>query len=486
MAQDLGNDVRILFSQTSPPESEDQLKDYLAHTALANTYLTLTHHDMMGSFTPHRFLPEEFRPFLEGLSVKSLSREELAVNALSRNATREELVKKARREPKWFADAVTRLFGYEMDPFKNPETGISLYDMPFEERLHAEVTASLAYKLLPDLWRDVSLKLVGKGNYLIGFKPNGQAVSKRIRESPDNPAALRDTQVRWRNLAGHALSFFDMISLDKLVQDRDIWSDASVVKGYPWVADADKYAHQLLRFGYDGRERYNPILHHFPISKDKMGKATRKHGQSIASITILDLDSEFRGLEYVVRHVDNTIAVGKVFLSTELEQFMITHSNHVQYMNENPGSVNDPILGLALLVAAMGRDMMVYDKKERDYKFKGGVQKLSTHGKPEPIEIWLPQSKYAYNIDPSQASSEYERLGQLVRGVTPHWRSRHKRKLPPGQEPSPRQLQFAGAEGYDVPIGYTFVKGHRIGDLDDNNPQQYKSKSAAAVLFGAR
>ena len=417
-----------------------------------------------------------------------LTREELAKNTLGRIGVREDFAKKAKKYPKWFAEVITKLFAYENNPYKDPETGVTREDLPDEERLHADITANLALEIMPELWRDASLSMVGPGKYLIGFEPSWKAISKRMRESHGNPAAFKEAQIRWRNLGRHAISFFDLQSLDRLIQDGDVFGDASLVQGYPWIADADKHAYQQLRFGYDNHERRNPILHEFPLIKDGPRKQkSYKEGQSIASITIVDLINPHKGLEYVVRHVDGTIAVGKVFLRQEDGRFIITHSNQVMYVVENPGFVNDPILGVALLVSAMGRDMMVYNHKERDYRVSQGMQKPSDGTSPEPVEIWLPQTMYLYNTDPRKARSEHRRLAGMVREIGPHYRSPHKMHLPTYKSPSQEALGRAVKEDYPLPPGnYTFVRGHGVMGGDENMAQQFKSHSAMAYLFSAR
>ncbi len=490
--EDLVERVMELFSSYSPPEEGDKLTNHLAHTGLLNIYLSLIQHNMQGTFTPHEYLPDEFKPFLEGLSVGSLTREELVSNTLAHITAREDFVRRAKREPDWFKAAIQKLLGYEMDPFKDPETGISREDMSYEERLHTEVTAQVASEIMPDLWRDVSIRFAErgeKGKYLIGFGSSWQAIFKRLKEAPDNPEAFKKAQVNWRNLGFHALSFFDLQSLDRLVQDGDVFGDTTIVGGYPRIADADVHAYQLLRFGYDTAEpRRNPILHQFPLIRDGSRKQKLyREGQSIASITIVDHFDPLKGLEYVVRHVDGTIAVGKVFLREEDWRFIITHSNQARYMIENPGSTGDPILGLALLVSAMGRDMMVYNRRERAYRVERGMQKPSEGRSPEPVEILLPLTMYNYNIDPSKASTEHLRLGGIVREVGPHYRSPHKVLLPDGQEPSQEALARAVKERYPLPPGnYTYRKGHGVVGGDENMVQQFRSRSAMAYLFSAR
>ncbi len=485
---DLVERVTELFKANSPPNEGDKLTNYLAHIGFFNTYLALVKSGMQGTFTPHPYLPDEFRPFLEGLSVDSLTREELDKNTLSRIGVREDFAKRAKKNPKWFAEVITKLFSYENNPFKDPENGVTREDLPYEERFHAEITARLALEIVPELWRDVSLSMVGPGKYLIGFEPSWKAISKRMREAPDNPMAFNEAQIRWRNLGRHAISFFDLQSLDRLIQDGDAFGDASLVQGYPWIADADKHGYQQLRFGYEHHERRNPILHQFPLVGDGSRKQkTYREGQSIASITIVDLLNPHKGLEYVMRHIDGTIAVGKVFLRQEDGRFIITHSNHVMYITENPESVNDPIFGVALLVSAMGRDMMAYNHKERDYRVGHGMQKPSDGTSPEPVEIWLPQTIYSYNTDPRKAHSEHHRLAGIVREIGPHYRSPHKMHLPPYRSPSQEALGRAIKDEYPLPPGnYTYVKGHPVMGGNKNMVQQFRSHSAMAYLFNAR
>ncbi|MBI2549903.1 hypothetical protein HYV83_01855 [Candidatus Woesearchaeota archaeon] len=482
---DLSTRVRKLFSGVAPAAIPDALTNSLMHTALFNTYLLLYQNNMAGRFVPHSFLPPELAPFFDGLSVGSLSREELERNLRTRAVALYDFIRKARRDPLWFRDVTSRLLNYQISPLYDPQKDVFNQNLPAEESLHSGVTAGVAYLLVSDLWRAVSLAMVGKGKYISGITPSGQVLSKAIREPPDNKAAFNEALVKWQRLAGHALSFFENPSIDKLVQDGDEWSDIDVIKGYPNIASADKTADNLLRYAYEQRERYVPLPHQIILSDDK-GKPRYKGGQSIASITIIDLDSPQSGFHYLIRHTDNTVVAGKIFLPNDTGRFRFMQSNLVQHMNESTGPVLlDPFLGVCLLVAAIGRDMMVYKDIERTYRIERSGQPNAHTSQGSPIK-WLPIEHFIYNTESHKAQEESERAHELSRIVTPYYVPRHKRRLLPDQQPSPKQLALAASVTFKVPEGYTFVRGHPVGGVGENMVQHYKSRSAASVLFGSR
>ena len=485
----LESDLKRLIDLTPLPEGGDDVTNRLVQQGLFKAHMSALFGGVKGRYTPPRFLPPELAPMLDGLST-SFRFQEFRDYAQHRVDSAKEIARKAKRDPEWFRDFVERLFIHELNVAYDPQIGAQNLELDLggDEIGQSMLSQELAYHTMPELWRHVSLALVGKGNYLIGFSGR-RTVSKRIREPPNNPAAIDDAVLRWRNLAGHALSFFDIASLDRLVQDGDFWSGADVVAGYPHVQGASELGAQLLNFGYDHRERYNPTLHEFLFGKERVKIPIYRGGQSISSITIADLDDPIKGFEYVIRHVDGTIAAGRLFAVPEAERFRLTASNHVQYMREKPGE--DPletVLGVAVLVAAMGRDMMVYDNRERFYRVEKGMQNPPTHQNLEPVITMLPQRRYEYNLDPNRASSENHRFHELIRQVSLHPVSRHKMRLRPGYNASPKQLALAASlpVPYNVPPGYTFVRDHTVGDVDPNMLKQYTSKSAASVLFGAR
>src|SRR3989338_7522027 len=171
---------------------------------------------------------------------------------------------------------------------------------------------------MPIILRDVSREIAGNGRYIINFSPSGRPISKRMREVLDNNAGFKDTVLRWQNLGGHAMHFFNLDKLELLVGEGDVWSDINVIRGYPHVADADKLADQFLRYGYECRERFNPIVHEFNINDQ--GKTRYKGGQSIASVRVADLKYPNRGFEYLIRHIDGTISVGRLHIPDETQR----------------------------------------------------------------------------------------------------------------------------------------------------------------------
>ena len=490
--------ITTLFRQDFAHDSGDVVRDQLAHNALYNTYMSLLRFDALGEFKPHPFVPEEFSPLLDGLSVESFSPQELLGDMDKRAAAREELVgglvKKARQDPDEFKNLFLKLYSYAnnfyYDARNDVQHGVESPAIAPEDAQHSALTATIAYFLLPDLWRDVSLRLVGKGNYLIGFRPNGQPISKRLKEPPKNIAAIDDAVTKWHRIADHAITFFNFSSLDRIVKDNDAWSGVDIIDGYPIVADARTIAYQLLSFGYNSRERHSPIIHMFPLDSERVKHSKYKEGQSIASITVVDLHDPKKGLEYVIRHTDGTIAAGRLFLDPESGEFAIISSNAVQYARKRPEIQNiDPLSGIGVLAASFGRDMMVYDNREKAYREEGGMQSPSEHEKPEPVITMLPRVKYGYNIKPDRYSSESDRLKELVRRrLSPYHRTYHGRTLPEGQNPSEKQLELNAS--LPVPLklgpGETFVRDTWVNGYDLDMVKQFKSKSAAAVLFSAR
>lgn len=481
--QGLETRVEELFSLKVdlPVYSEDILAYALAQSALKNMYLVLARNGIE-AVKANAFFPKELAPLLEGLSASSFSQAELKKNAANFTEFRREVVKQARKSSEWFVNL--------MRNFPNISVGESsenLYErLSEEERFHTGAGTTVAYLAIPTMLRDVSREIAGNGRYIINFSPSGKPVSKRMREVLNNKAGFKETALKWQNLGGHAMHFFNLDKLELLVGDGDVWSDINVIEGYPHVADADKLADQFLRYGYECRERFNPIIHEFNIKEQ--GKTRYKGGQSIASVRVADLKYPNKGFEYLIRHNDGTISVGRLHIPDETQRVTISASNFDQYMQEKSGTKSmDPFMGLALLVAAFGRDMMIYDTKEKAYKIGRGAYRPSDNKSSEPIELWLPQTRYEYNTDPSRAGSEHYRLSEFIREVSPHYRSPHKMKLPEDKSPSPKQLALAAEEKYPIPPGNnTYVRGTWVGDEDEKMLQQYRSKSAGAVFFGAK
>ena len=486
--------TRSLFSRVLPEETGDRLGNQLMHTDMFNTYGVMQQ-NQVGTLRPHRFLPSELVPYLDGISIEALSPEELRANFKRRAEARQEFTKMVAKDPARFVKVIRRLSQYLTNALSDPQAEVHS-DLTDEEKHQAGVTYRAAYLAMPELWRDVSLRFVGKGNYLLTFKPYGEPISRRIREPPDNPAAFNEALVKWHDLAAHAVNFFELATLDRLVMDTDSWSDLSVVAGYPHIADADKHADQLLREGYADRKRFDPRLHMFPLREAKQTRY--KSGESIAAVTVIDRGSPKQGFEYFVRHVDGTIAFGKIFFPLGNESFQrvgdeiryigMLHSNLVQFIHENVGRdlPLSPFLGLHNLVAAFGRDMMVKKALERDYREQRGPYKPHLQHNGQPTVILLPSFQVTYNTDPRKAHLEYQRLEKLVRELTGYWVTPHTRRLLPDHHPSPKQLILAGAQDWSVPEGSTFVRGHWVGEPDETMVQQYRSRSAAAVLFSSK
>lgn len=481
--QGLETRVEELFSLKVdlPIYSEDILGYALAQSALKEMYLVLARNEIE-AVKANALFPKELAPLLEGLSANSFSQAELKKNAANFAEFRREVVKQTRKSSEWFVNI--------MRNFPNIAVGgggENLYEsLSEEERFHTGAGTTVAYLAMPIILRDVSREIAGNGRYIINFSPSGRPISKRMREVLDNNAGFKDTVLRWQNLGGHAMHFFNLDKLELLVGEGDVWSDINVIRGYPHVADADKLADQFLRYGYECRERFNPIVHEFNINDQ--GKTRYKGGQSIASVRVADLKYPNRGFEYLIRHIDGTISVGRLHIPDETQRVTISASNFDQYMQEKAGTKSmDPFMGLALLVAAFGRDMMIYNTKEKAYKIGRRAYRPSDNKSSEPIELWLPQTRYEYNTDPNRAGSEHYRLSELIREVSPHYRSPHKMKLPEDKNPSPKQLALAAKEEYPLPQGnYTYVRGAWIGGEDEKMVQQFKSRSAGTVLFGAR
>ncbi|MDP3765218.1 MAG: hypothetical protein Q8R04_01785 [Nanoarchaeota archaeon] len=481
--QGLETRIEELFSLKVdlPVYSKDILAYALAQSALKNMYLVLVINGIE-AVKANAFFPEGLAPLLEGLSASSFSPEELKKNAATFADFRGGIVRQTKKNPEWFVSLMKNF-----PNIKVGESGKSVYEsLSDDDKVHANVGTTIAYLAMPTILRDVSREIAGNGRYIINFSPSGKPVSKRMREVLDNNAGFKDTVIRWQNLGGHAMHFFNMDKLELLVGEGDVWSDINVIEGYPHVADANKLADQFLRYGYECRERFNPIVHEFNINGQ--GKTKYKGGQSIASVRVADLRYPNKGFEYLIRHTDSTISVGRLYIPDETQRVTISASNLDQYIQEKSGTkLIDPFMGLALLVAAFGRDMMIYDTKEKDYKVGRRAYRPSDNKSPEPIELWLPQTKYVYNTDPSKAGSEHYRLSELIREISPHYRSPHKMKLPQDRNPSPEQLALAAKEGYPLPQGnYTYRKGTWVGEEDEKMVHQFKSRSAGAVLFGAR
>ena len=203
---------------------------------------------------------------------------------------------------------------------------------------------------------------------------------------------------------------------------------------------------------------------------------------------VINLNDSKKGFEYVIRHTDGTIAAGKIFFTPEIKLDIIS-SNSIQYARRKPSADNiNPIVGSSALAASFSRDMMVYYSKEKFYREEYGAQRPSGHQNPEPVITMLPRVKYRYNIDPKRYYSESVRLQELVRYVSPYYRTYHKMRLQEGHHPSEKQLALNAALPVPLylPRGCTFVRGAWIGGYNPDMVEQFKSKSAAAVLFSAR
>ncbi|MBI3037283.1 hypothetical protein HYY73_06075 [Candidatus Woesearchaeota archaeon] len=467
--------------------------DLLAHAALKGTYLMLLSSGALrnGKFTPHPFLPPELARFFDILQIKERTYAELMTNLKSRHEVRQEIVKAARRNPFQFRDFVRSSSMYIHNPFLEQKTGQIRENLAPEEKNNLFLTVNLAYKIIAEVWRDVSLQLVGEGKYLLGMSDTGRFVARRVKEPPENVAAWMEWQGKWQLIAGHALSFFVLKaeSLDKIVSENDSWSGVQAVSGYPLIADAAvEWAH-LLRSGYANRRRPTSIPHRFPFTGKK---GTYQSGQSIAEMTVLDLGNSSNGVLYKIRHTDGSIAVGRMYFNDAEQAFCFFQSNMPQALGETTDFSLVPFYGCGAVAAALARDMFVYETKARDSK---RAYELSTHQPdgttPSEHEVWLPLTRFTYNIDPQQSSKAGRSLRSLVRReLAPQHIEPHPLRLKPGYSPDPEKVAKADALDVRLEPGETFRKDHwrnlQNGEAPNLPDKTYKSRSAFALIFGAR
>ena len=131
--------------------------------------------------------------------------------------------------------------------------------------------------------------------------------------------------------------------------------------------------------------------------------------------------------------------------------------------------------GVHLIICAIIRDFWVVEEREKVFRverqsFRQG-RRQETDDKPRVI--YLPRIKYTDKPNPMVATQELGYPERRTHNVVPHLRR--------AGSASGSQLILAERYGFDVPMGFTFVRPHLRGK--GQNEVIYKSRSALQSLY---
>jgi hypothetical protein len=127
-----------------------------------------------------------------------------------------------------------------------------------------------------------------------------------------------------------------------------------------------------------------------------------------------------------------------------------------------------------LLLAAIVRDFWVVEEREKVFATRRGEQSIRRKDRgDEPCIVYLPRMRYVGHADTQRCESELDHYERRAHFVRPHLRK--------ADHPSDHQLFLAKRFGFEVPVGYTFVRSHERG----RNERQvvYRSRSALQSLY---
>ena len=140
---------------------------------------------------------------------------------------------------------------------------------------------------------------------------------------------------------------------------------------------------------------------------------------------------------------------------------------------------------LILLCASIVRDFWVIEERTRGRVYQKRTEKKRERqgtGKDrklivEKTYIFLPRFRYTLDSNLSQSKISHEVRVRL----SPHLVSGHLRKLHEGHKSSEAALERAAEFGINVADGYTFVRPHKKGEIEQM--RTYRSRSAFELIF---
>lgn len=123
------------------------------------------------------------------------------------------------------------------------------------------------------------------------------------------------------------------------------------------------------------------------------------------------------------------------------------------------------------------RDFWVVENKDRATRLGSPrIKKMrNVHGRPTNRVVYLPRTRYARERFVESVATE--RLWE----VSPHWVRSHFRRLQDGSKATQKQIALASLHNTTIPSGHTWVKGHSVGDAEDD--RVYRSRSATRAIL---
>lgn len=157
------------------------------------------------------------------------------------------------------------------------------------------------------------------------------------------------------------------------------------------------------------------------------------------------------------------------FLVVELSLATKSWTMGVVFWEEDPSLA----AGLKLILSALLRDFWVVENRDAVFGSKVLEEKSSRKMGSSSQVVYLPRVKYSNKVSIERCVAE---LNVEIRA--PHRVSGHLRKV---DNPSEHQMVLASKYGISLQEGYTFVRPHFRGVVDDE--KVFRSKSATGLLY---
>lgn len=134
---------------------------------------------------------------------------------------------------------------------------------------------------------------------------------------------------------------------------------------------------------------------------------------------------------------------------------------------------SDAELSLKLIAAAIVRDFLVVEERERLFNVRPMRRRI--RGRDVRTVIYLPRVRYSAPHSDRLAAGKMSE-GRLKHSVAPHFRR--------ASTASAAQRFLAQRYGMHIPEGFTFVRPHERGHADDEERiRVYRSRSASRMIF---
>lgn len=180
-----------------------------------------------------------------------------------------------------------------------------------------------------------------------------------------------------------------------------------------------------------------------------------------------------------------------VFRNNNNEYFKIIFSMTLGAARVSSHSLTDELFKhhsnqLALYCIKLIRDFMVPIEREKIFSFKPRKQSFGKATYDHSLKIiYVPRVRYKYTEEIVDYEKTYEQnfpfRPKLKHSVRPHFR-----QLTEGKKPSNSAILLARKYNCSIPEGFTFVKDHERGGLNEEQKVIYRSRSILQTFYGAK